>query len=308
MSATAPQKDACREGGRDQGRVLLVCEDANSAIYKEALERAGFNVVGVTRGTAALVHLRRTRPHVVIADINVKGISAQELCRSLGQTQEALPLVLVGEIEATAERRRLMIEAGAFDYFQIPCELPLLLARVKQLVEVQQRIDRLRAEADRDYLTGLANRRRFRTALGQEVERWRRYNVPCSLLLADIDFLKRINDAHGHSAGDRVIRHVASALAEASRDNDTAARLGGEEFALLLAGASERSAVAAAERLRIIVAAEEVEGVGIITISLGVASCPAHAATERMLYAASDKALYRAKDEGRNRTAIAEQE
>ena len=102
-----------------------------------------------------------------------------------------------------------------------------------------------------------------------------------------------------------MIRHVASALTEASRDNDTAARMGGEEFALLLAGADEASAMAAAERLRIIVAAEAVEGVGIVTVSLGVASCPVHAETERSLYAASDAALYRAKGEGRNRTAIA---
>ncbi|OLE53702.1 MAG: hypothetical protein AUG51_11840 [Acidobacteria bacterium 13_1_20CM_3_53_8] len=305
MSATAPEKVVGRERGREQGRVLLVSESATSALYREALEDAGLNVVGVSGGAAALISLRRSRPHVVVADICVKGISAAELVRSLRQTQDALPLVFVGDVEATRERRRATLEAGAFDYFQIPDELPLLIARARQLIGVQQRIDRLRAEADRDYLTGLANRRRFRTALGQEVERWRRYNVPCSLLLADIDYLKRINDAHGHSAGDRVIRHVASALTEASRDNDTAARMGGEEFALLLAGADEASAMAAAERLRIIVAAEAVEGVGIVTVSLGVASCPVHAETERSLYAASDAALYRAKNEGRNRTAIA---
>src|SRR2546423_3208919 len=305
MSATAPEKVVGRERGREQGRVLLVSESATSALYREALEDAGLNVVGVSGGAAAVISLRGWRPHVVVADICVKGIGAAELVRSLRQTQDALPLVFVGDVEATRERRRATLEAGAFDYFQIPDELPLLIARARQLIGVQQRIDRLRAEADRDYLTGLANRRRFRTALGQEVERWRRYNVPCSLLLADIDYLKRINDAHGHSAGDRVIRHVASALTEASRDNDTAARMGGEEFALLLAGADEASAMAAAERLRIIVAAEAVEGVGIVTVSLGVASCPVHAETERSLYAASDAALYRAKNEGRNRTAIA---
>ena len=83
---------------------------------------------------------------------------------------------------------------GAFDYFQMPAELSLLIARTEQLVALKQTMDRLRAEADRDYLTGLANRRRFRTALGQEVERWRRYNVPCALVLVDIDHLKKIND------------------------------------------------------------------------------------------------------------------
>jgi two-component system cell cycle response regulator len=197
------------------------------------------------------------------------------------------------------------MEAGASDYFQVPRDLPLLAARTAQLVSVRQTMDSLRAEADRDYLTGLLNRRRFRTGLGQEVERWRRYNTPCGLVIVDVDHLKRINDTHGHSAGDVVIRHVASALQQMSRDNDTAARLGGEEFALLLAGADTERALAAAERLRQTVAAEALEGIGRVTISLGVASCPAHAHTERELYAASDAALYTAKREGRDRVSLA---
>lgn len=273
--------------------------------YGEALERAGFVVAGVSGGVAALVSLQRTRPHVVIVDENLKGIKAEELARNLGQTQEGLPLILIGATEATGARRNAALLAGAFDYVSVPNEQSLLLARTAQLVALRQAIEGLRAEADRDYLTGLANRRRFRTALGQEVERWRRYRVPCALLLVDIDFLKKVNDAHGHSAGDVVIRHVASALVELSRDNDTAARLGGEEFALLLAGADDQRAVAAAERLRSGISNEPVEGIGTVTVSLGVASCPSHAITERALYAASDAALYRAKDEGRDCSIVA---
>lgn len=130
--------------------------------------------------------------------------------------------------------------------------------------------------------------------------------MPCALLLVDIDFLKRINDAHGHSAGDVVIRHVASALMQLSRDNDTAARLGGEEFALLLAGVDDAKALAAAERLRHVISHEPLEGIGTVTVSLGVASCPAQARSERTLYAASDAALYRAKNGGRDRAALAQ--
>lgn len=306
MSAIAR---AARSGAvtpaRDQGRVLLVTDNPQMTAYGEALERAGFVVVGVAGGAAALVSLQRTRPHVVVADANLKGIKAEELARMLLQSQEGLPLILIGEGEATGERRNAALAAGAFDYIAVPAELPLLMARTAQLVALKQTFDRLRGEADRDYLTGLANRRRFRTALGQEVERWRRYHVPCALVLVDIDFLKRINDAHGHSAGDVVIRHVASALVELSRDNDTAARLGGEEFALLLAGADDEKAAAAAERLRDVISHEPLESIGTVTVSLGVASCPVHARTERNLYAASDAALYRAKREGRDRAAIA---
>ena len=300
MSAAAGKRDTPRAASRDQGRVLLVTDDPVVGAYRELLESAGFNVVDVTRGAQALVELGRSRPHVVIADTNLRGIGADELARKLSRAQDSLPLVLVGDAEANGARRSAAFALGAFDYFQLPVERALLLARVEQLVSLKQTMDRLRAEADRDYLTGLANRRRFRTALGHELERWRRYNFPCALLLADIDFLKRINDAHGHSAGDIVIRHVASALTEHSRDNDTAARLGGEEFALLLAGADSMKAVVAAERLRQSVCAAPVEGIGVVSISIGVAACPSHARTERTLYAASDAALYRAKREGRN--------
>jgi diguanylate cyclase (GGDEF)-like protein len=305
MSAGTAPEISNQAKSREQGRVLVVTDEPGRAASLGALGRADLAVVGVASGAAAIVALRKSRPHVVIADTNLKGIGADELTRLIVRDQEDVPLILFGDAEATAERRHATLAAGAFDYFQLPAELPLLLTRTEQLVKLKREMNRLRAEADRDYLTGLANRRRFRTALGQELERWRRYRIPCSLMLVDIDFLKRVNDAHGHSAGDTVIRHVAAALTELSRDNDTAARLGGEEFALLLAGATEASAFAAAERLREAVSAHEIEKIGFATVSIGVASCPAHATSERTLYAAGDAALYRAKGEGRNRSTLA---
>jgi diguanylate cyclase (GGDEF)-like protein len=305
MSATGRETTNKRTRARDQGRVLLVTDEPSVAAYGAALEQAGLAVVGVTGGAAALVSLSRTRPHIVIVDLELRGIRADELMDSLARVEDGVFVLLIGVAATTLARRSEAIAFGAFDYFQMPAELSLLVARTAQLVALRQTIARLRAEADRDYLTGLANRRRFRTALGQELERWRRYSVPCALVLVDIDHLKKINDKHGHSAGDRVIRHIASSLLELSRDNDTAARLGGEEFALLLAGVNNEKALAAAERLRDVVSAMPVEDIGTVTISLGVAACPSHAGTERTLYAASDAALYSAKRDGRNRTAVA---
>ena len=299
MSAPAQASGKHQTTGRDQGRVLLVT-DAPAAAYQTALEQAGFTVVGVAGGVAAMVRLRSTRPHVVLIDAELSGISADEFARLLVQAQDGVPFIFIGTAAGTVARREHALRSGAHDYVQVPQELALLVARTAQLVNLKQEIDRLHAEADRDFLTGLANRRRFRTALGNELERWRRYRVPCALLLVDIDHMKQINDAHGHSAGDVAIRHVAAALVSLSRDNDTAARLGGEEFALLLANANEASALRAAERLRQAVADVAVEQVGTVTISIGVAVCPAHATGERALYAASDAALYRAKDAGRN--------
>jgi diguanylate cyclase (GGDEF)-like protein len=307
MSTTARQNEKLRAPARDQGRVLLVTEDPRVLASSAALEAEGFFVSTSESGVKSLVALQKARPHVVVADARLRGVSAHELVRMLVDAQDAVPVVLVGDLPATLDARAAAMEAGASDYFQLPQEARLLLARARQLVASKLATDRLRAEADRDYLTGLANRRRFRKALGQEVERWRRYQIPCSLLMLDVDHLKKVNDEFGHPAGDRVIRYVASALAELSRDNDTAARLGGEEFALLLAGVGGDKAFTAAERLREAVCARPLEEVGAVSISLGVAACPTHARSERELFAASDAALYRAKRDGRNRSVAAEE-
>jgi diguanylate cyclase (GGDEF)-like protein len=117
--------------------------------------------------------------------------------------------------------------------------------------------------------------------------------------------MKAINDKYGHPFGDVVIRSIANTLARVSRDNDSAARLGGEEFALLFAGIDATKAKLAASRLLGILNEQLVEGVK-VTVSIGLAACPEHANSERTLYAASDRALYVAKNNGRNQVAVAE--
>ncbi|MGH9966398.1 MAG: diguanylate cyclase [Pyrinomonadaceae bacterium] len=304
MKAKAQKEKSVDASSRNRGRVLLIAEEED-AIDLEPLIAAGLEVVGVCAGAAALISLRRTRPHLVIASVSAKRMSTGELARMLSQVQDGVPLILVGSEAASLKRRHAAMSAGAFDYFQLPAEAGLLGLRAAKLVALRQTMDKLRAEADLDHLTGLANRRRFRVALAREVERWRRYGVPCALLLLDIDHMKQINDRFGHPAGDTVIRHIANTLAAVSRDSDTAARVGGEEFALLLSSISEKKAAAAAERLRAVLAERIVAEVGRISVSIGVAACPAHANSERGLYSASDRALYVAKNEGRNRVAIA---
>jgi len=259
----------------------------------------------VSAGAAALVSLRRYRPHLVIATSAIRGLSINDLARTLAQTEESLPLIAVGPEASTAKLRQAVIALGAFDYFQIPEEAELMVLRANQLVRLRQSIERLRAEADLDHLTGLANRRRFRVALKRELERWHRYRTPCALLMLDIDHMKAINDEYGHPFGDVVLRHIAHKLTQVSRDTDTAARLGGEEFALLLAGIDDEKAELAARRLLRILSEEAIEGVRHVTVSIGLAACPAHADSERALYAASDAALYVAKNEGRNRVSVA---
>src|SRR4051812_9830500 len=180
MTARAEKKHNAKSGDRSRGRVLLITDEDESQ-FMEAIGPRGIDVVGVSNGAAALVSLQRSRPDLVIADVQVRGLKMRELGRMLAQSDDGIPLVLVGSEKATLAARRAALLNGAFDYFEYPAEIELLIERTQQLVLLRQKIDQLRADADLDALTGLANRRRFRVALAREVERWRRYGIPCAL-------------------------------------------------------------------------------------------------------------------------------
>jgi diguanylate cyclase (GGDEF)-like protein/PAS domain S-box-containing protein len=154
--------------------------------------------------------------------------------------------------------------------------------------------------ASTDHLTGLPNRRAFQERLAGEIERARRHGRALSLVLVDIDHFKRVNDTHGHPAGDRVLVEVAARLDALVRGGGTVARVGGEEFAVILPEADGRSAVAAAERLRLAIEGAEFAEAGALTVSAGVCAFEG-AFTEDDLFRLADAALYRAKAQGRNR-------
>ena len=165
-------------------------------------------------------------------------------------------------------------------------------------------IARLADAAHRDALTELLNRRGFEEVFDMELERARRAEAPLSLVVGDLDRFKRVNDEHGHSAGDAALRGVADTMRSSKRGFDTAARIGGEEFALLAAGSDEHGAYMLAERVR-----EEIEQDGNgLTISFGIATFPLHGGSSEALLRAADQALYAAKRLGRNRSVISSAE
>ena len=160
---------------------------------------------------------------------------------------------------------------------------------------------RVEEQAFTDEMTGLFNRRYFVERMDREVRLANRTGQSVSILLLDLDHLKRINDTHGHSAGDRTLREVAACLRRAVRDVDVCARCGGDEFAVILPGTDREGAVVVAERLRRSLAATEVPGVGRVTASLGVGTYPSEALAASELIDAADRALYAAKHAGRDR-------
>jgi diguanylate cyclase (GGDEF)-like protein len=154
-----------------------------------------------------------------------------------------------------------------------------------------------------DGLTQLHNRRAFQEALDREFARSTRYGHPFCLVLFDIDHFKRINDTLGHLAGDDVLRRLAGLVSTKVRTNDLVARVGGEEFALILPEADRMGGVALAEKLRRMVAGERFDHEGKqvpVTISLGVVAFSTEFASSAELYKAADDRLYEAKRSGRN--------
>jgi diguanylate cyclase (GGDEF)-like protein len=162
--------------------------------------------------------------------------------------------------------------------------------------------------ASTDELTGLANRRRFLEVTEEELARCLEEEQPFSLVLADLDHLKRINDSHGHAAGDQAIVHAAHALESERGEGEVAARVGGEEFALGLPGRVLEEALTRANGACGALANGFVSGVGRVTASFGVASAPADGRTASELLKAADARLYRAKALGRNRVSGPEED
>jgi diguanylate cyclase (GGDEF)-like protein len=188
----------------------------------------------------------------------------------------------------------------------------LVLIAVAPLVLVHRTLalPKLEAEARQDPKTELFNARHFSEVLDEVLERHGQQERPVSLLIADLDLLREINNRFGHLAGDVVLAGVAGIFREHLRGQDVAARFGGEEFALLLPDIAEKDAVAVAERIRSAVSETrfdvETSSEPIpATISIGVASFPAHASSARELIHRADVAAYRAKAQGRNRVVVA---
>lgn len=178
------------------------------------------------------------------------------------------------------------------------------------LVQRTLALPKLEAEARQDPKTELYNARHFSEMLEQVLERARRTGRPASILVADLDLLREINNRYGHLAGDAVLVGVARILREHLRPDDVAARFGGEEFALLLPDTNEEEAAAVAERVRgtvsetgfdVDTSSQPISA----TVSIGVATFPVHATSSADLIYRADVAAYRAKAQGRNRVVVA---
>ena len=183
--------------------------------------------------------------------------------------------------------------------------LNMYAQQIELAITIAELFEKVKEQAVTDGLTGLYNRRYFEEYLKKEVTRSLRINQPFSIIGLDLDFLKKINDTYGHSFGDTAIKTIAEVLKTNARSIDTAARMGGEEFNVILPGVTSEGAMIAAERIRKAIESVELDTIGHITASIGVATFLEHSDNIEDILELTDQAMYMSKRNGRNQVTLA---
>jgi len=260
--------------------------------------------------------IRQTIPDAVVLDWILPILDGGALTRAI-KSDPALSRVFVIIASARAEgaNRAEGIEIGADDYLVKPIEPKELLARLRNglmlrrlQAELEEKNRELSRLASTDPMTELLNRRSFDRNLEREMLGARRHGDALSLAILDLDEFKSINDRFGHDVGDEVLREIARRLRDACRAGDSVARIGGEEFALILTRTTGDGAVTVAERTRALISNRRVvssAGDLTVTVSAGVASAGGEIGFDpQELFRAADEALYTSKHGGRNRVTL----
>ncbi|MCF4151480.1 diguanylate cyclase [Dethiosulfovibrio sp. F2B] len=292
-------------------RILVAEDDMTTRVMLESLlKKWGYDPVVVSDGEEAWRVLSgEEAPHLAVIDWLMPGLEGTEICRLVrernrmnGKYQYIVLLTVQSEKEDVVRG----LEAGADDYVVKPFdsqELRMRLSVARRILELQ---DKLAFFANHDQLTKLLNRHALFERLSGEMARSDREGTPLTLGLLDLDHFKRINDTYGHLAGDRVLRSIAKILCRELRPYDVIGRYGGEEFVMVLPGASSEEGYRILDRIRerigdrpLKLDDDRVE----LTVSMGLAEYR-QGMTMDGLIARADEAMYRAKDAGRDKVSL----
>jgi two-component system cell cycle response regulator len=299
---------------------ILIADDQplDRAVLKMTLEKWGYEVIEAEDGAEAMKILNsEDSPGLAILDWMMPGLSGPEICLEL-RYQERTRYVYVLLLSAKDNVEDLVqgMAAGADDYISKPVDMHELQVRLRagrRILELQEELiatrEELRTQATRDFLTGISNRGSIMEQLTGEVHRSVRQGTSLAVLMCDVDFFKRINDTHGHPAGDAVLKEVANRMHSAIRPYDAVGRFGGEEFLVLCPGTDAAGGAALARRLRETIASTPIvtdRGPIDVTVSIGLSARVFENVAELdQIISEADAALYAAKHNGRNRVEVA---
>ncbi len=294
-------------------RTILIVDDELDTlmVLKEFLEEKQFNVVSSNKPTKAISIIENENIDLVIADLKMPEMDGIELTKEILSFNSEIPVIIMtayASIESAIES----IKAGATDFITKPFKFDHTLIVVNKalerrvLTQLAKKSAYYRKLSQTDELTGLFNLRSFRKVLEEHIKEHVRLGKALSLMMADIDDFKRVNDTFGHQSGDKVLAEIATILKKSVRGCDFLARYGGEEFAVILPETGKRAALKVGQRIL-----EEIENhsfkskedevIGNISITVGLATFPRDGKTYQKLLSSSDKALYKGKDMGKNR-------
>ena len=294
---------------------ILMIEDKDYEERKiiETIKEDTSTIIPVHSGLEVMEKIAEDNFDLLIISLNLENEDGLRLCSHLRSNEKtrSTPILMIGE-EQDMERIASGLEIGAHDYILRPVEKNELLARVRTQIRRKRFQERLRSSYEislsmalTDSLTGLYNRRYLEVHLDKLLEKNRNDRKSMAVLMIDIDHFKAVNDTYGHNVGDEILKIFAQRLKDGLRPTDLIARLGGEEFTVILPDVTEDRAYMVAERLRRAIAKDPItcstdDGCLNITTSIGGALIDYEPHTVQEALERADKVLYSAKDSGRN--------
>ena len=288
--------------------LLIVDDEKQNRLLLTELFGTTYKIIQAKNGVQALEKARQHRPDLILLDVLMPEVDGMGVLRELKRDDATrlIPVIFITALDsATDEENGLNL--GAVDYISKPFHPPIVRVRVRNQLQLVHQRRLLEQLASLDGLTATPTRRQFDATLLKEWHRCQRNRQPLSLIVADVDFFKKYNDALGHAAGDRVLQEVAATLRQAARrPGDLVARYGGEGFVLLLPETNATGAQALAEGLQQLLHSKALphpdSSLGPwLTMSMGGNTIvPSTTALDPEFFALADAALYRAKHQGRN--------
>jgi two-component system cell cycle response regulator len=254
MSAISPDNSAAQPAWR----ILLVDDEPTQRlIMARLLKRSGYEVEMAANGREALAMLEQGDFPLMITDWEMPEMDGVALCRALRSREQGYTYIVLLTSRDAIEHLVAGLQSGADDYLIKPVVEPELIARLntgRRIVTLERSLRAANEENRRlsvtDPLTGVYNRRYLMEQLPREIDRAARYGRELAAIMCDVDFFKKINDTHGHLAGDEVLKWFGSMLRSGVRASDWIARYGGEEFVIVLPETNVGNASIAAEHLR----------------------------------------------------------